>query len=119
MISYVVALVAILLFFVNPIAQYFSPGRSTARPQAPRPQLNESLVAIESPNDTALECPQDVYSVHLLSREPLVLYIEDFLSPAEREHLLEIRYIELSAHLEFDSSTQRRPGTNLLSSLTT
>lgn len=99
MLSYAVALVAFLLFFANPILQYFSPDRSDSRHHSARPQLNESLIAIESSNDTTIDCPHDAYSVHILSREPLVMYIENFLSAAERKHLLEIRYTLPSVHL--------------------
>lgn len=91
MLSYAVALVAIVLFFSNPLADLFFPSSrmSRNRARAPRPALNESLIAIESANDTS--CDPDAYGVHILSRSPLVVYIENFLSTAEREHLLEIR----------------------------
>ncbi|KAF4783611.1 2OG-Fe(II)oxygenase family Oxidoreductase [Colletotrichum scovillei] len=99
MISYVIALVAFLIFFSDPLVDFFSPsstsgGRSsTSRSRVartPRPQMNESLLAIEHPNATALSCPPDDYSVRIFSKEPLVLYIEGFLSVEERKHLLEI-----------------------------
>jgi hypothetical protein len=35
--------------------------------------------------------------VHLFSRSPLVIYVEDFLSASETEHLLAIRSL-LSLH---------------------
>ncbi|OLN88233.1 putative prolyl 4-hydroxylase 3 [Colletotrichum chlorophyti] len=89
MISYVVGLVAFVVFFFDPIARLLAPsGHRIVR--SPRPQMNESLLAVENPNDTALSCPPDTYSVRIFSKEPLVLYIENFLSPAERAHLLDI-----------------------------
>lgn len=95
MISFIVALVAFVVFFYNPIARLFSPnGASVVR--TPRPQMNESLLAIERPNATALSCPPDTYAVHIFSKEPLVLYIEGFLSATERSHLLDIRYLPCS-----------------------
>ncbi|KAK1978814.1 2OG-Fe(II) oxygenase family oxidoreductase [Colletotrichum cereale] len=93
MISYVIGLVAILVFFADPIAQLFSPSRAGGRGRmvrTPRPRMNESLLAIEHPNASALSCPPDTYSVRIFSKEPLVLYIEGFLSPGERAHLLDI-----------------------------
>ncbi|OHE94565.1 2OG-Fe(II)oxygenase family Oxidoreductase [Colletotrichum orchidophilum] len=97
MISYVIALVAFLIFFSDPLVNFFSPssthgGRGSRGRvvRTPRPQMNESLLAIEYPNATALSCPPDNYSVRLFSKEPLVLYIEGFLSFEERAHLLEI-----------------------------
>lgn len=38
-------------------------------------------------------CPEDTYRVHLLSKDPLIIYIEDFLSTAEADHLVKIRSV--------------------------
>ncbi|KAF7551010.1 hypothetical protein G7046_g7842 [Stylonectria norvegica] len=89
MISYIVALIAALIFLVNPIVQMLSP-RSTQDHFASRPLLNESLLAIDSPNATAPECRPDTYGVRILNKNPLVVYLEGFLSAEERGHLLEI-----------------------------
>lgn len=93
MLSYIVALVAAFLFLADPISRYLSPsGRVKHSPNlSPRPRLNESLLAIDGPNATAPECPPDTYVARVLSREPLVVYLENFLSDDERRHLLEIR----------------------------
>ncbi|EKD12978.1 hypothetical protein MBM_08740 [Drepanopeziza brunnea f. sp. 'multigermtubi' MB_m1] len=48
--------------------------------------LNNSLIA----TNEALSCPSHKYNTHILSLEPLVIYIEDFLSAEESRHLLEI-----------------------------
>ncbi|KAJ4858407.1 2OG-Fe(II) oxygenase superfamily domain-containing protein [Trichoderma breve] len=91
MFAYIVGLLAILLFVANPITQYFLPQSSRARNSlSPRPQLNESLLAIDGPNATVPNCPADAYGARILSREPLVVYLEGFLSESERKHLLEI-----------------------------
>ncbi|KAK6864164.1 hypothetical protein PG990_006400 [Apiospora arundinis] len=89
MFPYVVAGIALLLFFSNPLQEYFSAG---PRPYAysPRPAINESLLAIDAPNEGVPNCQSDSYSVHILSKAPLVIYIENFLSTAEREVLLDI-----------------------------
>ncbi|KAI0180401.1 hypothetical protein GGR52DRAFT_531157 [Hypoxylon sp. FL1284] len=89
MFSYVVAGIAIFLFVCNPVLQYFSPQPSRL-PRTPRPPINESLLAIDGPNQTAPDCPPDAYSIHIVSKAPLVIYIENFLSEDERAHLLEI-----------------------------
>jgi hypothetical protein len=88
MFNYLLALVPILLFFANPISQLFSPSTPRIH-RLPRPQLNEDLLAIEEPSNYT--CPPHSYTVHVVSRAPLVLYIEDFLTLEERRHLLEIR----------------------------
>ncbi|KAI1180189.1 hypothetical protein F4777DRAFT_599118 [Nemania sp. FL0916] len=91
MFSYIVAGLALLLIY-NPLTEYLTAGREPRPlPRTPRPQINESLLAIDSVNETAhLNCAPDAYSVHILSKAPLVVYIENFLSLDEREHLLEI-----------------------------
>lgn len=92
MLSYAIGLVAILIFFSDPISQFFYPNRQTARiHHAPKPRLNESLLAIDAPNATEPECPPDTYTARILRREPLVVYLENFISQDERQHLLDIR----------------------------
>ena len=99
MLSYIVGLVAVGLLLANPLSQlFFSDGSSTTlhrRQQttklSPRPQLNESLLALDGPGDAPPECPPDAYVARILRREPLVVYLEGFLSEEERNHLLEIR----------------------------
>lgn len=94
MLSYIVALIAALIFFANPISEYLFPGHTLLKSSTrlrPRPQLNESLLAIDAANTTAPECPADAYTARILNREPLVVYLEGFLSSEERKQLLEIR----------------------------
>jgi prolyl 4-hydroxylase len=93
MISYIVGLVAILVVFGNPIQQLLFPGSAQPGRSIPRPHLNESLLALDGPNDTKPVCAPDAYAVRILNREPLVMYIENFLSQDERDHLLDIRSV--------------------------
>jgi prolyl 4-hydroxylase len=96
MIGYFLAVLPVLFFFSDPILQLFSPSYSQIR-RAPRPELNQlnpDLLALETNDDGSkpnYTCPPDPYTVHVFSRAPLVLYIENFLSAAERAHLLNIR----------------------------
>jgi prolyl 4-hydroxylase len=39
-------------------------------------------------------CNHPPYTIHLFSKAPLVIYIEDFLTPEERSHLQEITYAQ-------------------------
>lgn len=92
MLSYAAIIAVFALFLYGPVTQLLS-GQAPAVRRSPRPQLNEALLALE-PNGTeepALDCAPDAYSVHIFSKEPLVLYIENFLTDEERSHLLEIR----------------------------
>ncbi|KAI4599734.1 hypothetical protein KJ359_001470 [Pestalotiopsis sp. 9143b] len=88
MFSYVIGLLAILLLY-NPLVQWLSPHPAKI-PRTPRPAINESLLAMDSPGDAAPTCEADAYSVHILSKAPLVVYIENFVSAEERRHLLEL-----------------------------
>lgn len=94
MFSYLVGLLACLLFLYTPLSQLLLGSECSAPPRqirrTPRPAVRSDLLAAEDwPGN--LTCPGDAYSVHLFSKEPLVVYIENFLSAGERAHLLEIR----------------------------
>ncbi|KAI0022117.1 hypothetical protein F4780DRAFT_778125 [Xylariomycetidae sp. FL0641] len=89
MFSYVIATLAVLLLY-NPITQYLSPGPPRQLPRTPRPRINESLLVLDAANESEPECMPDAYSVHIFSKAPLVIYVENFLSRDEQTHLLEI-----------------------------
>ena len=40
-----------------------------------------------------LQCSKDAYDTHIFSRSPLVIYVDGFLSEAEADHFVDIRYI--------------------------
>ncbi|KAK2604484.1 hypothetical protein N8I77_007411 [Diaporthe amygdali] len=88
MLSYVVAVLAFVLLY-NPITELLSSAPPQIR-RTPRPRVNETLLALEDSTNQTLQCPGDEYSVHIFSKEPLVIYIEKFLSAGERSHLLDI-----------------------------
>lgn len=103
--SLAVGLLACFVFLSNPLSQLLA-SFSSSPPQIrriPRPAVNESLLALDDwPGN--LTCPGEgrddaahggYFSAHLLSRAPLVVYLENFLAPAERAHLLEIRSVYL------------------------
>lgn len=102
--SLAIGLLACLVFLSNPLSQLltgllssFSSSPQQQMRRIPRPAVNESLLALDD-WPANLTCPGDDdrgYSAHLLSRAPLVVYIENFLAPAERAHLLEIRWVLL------------------------
>ena len=101
MLSYAVALIGILIVFNSPINdllfsggnQQQCPGQIPQLRRIPLPKLSlkKDLIALEG--NSSLQCvpytPAPV--VHVYSREPLVLYIENFLSLDDRNHLLDIR----------------------------
>jgi prolyl 4-hydroxylase len=61
------------------------------------PGLNttdDSFISPEDPELLAqLHCRDDDYRVHLFSRSPLIIYIEDFFTDAEADHLVAVRCV--------------------------
>lgn len=58
------------------------------------PQKLDSLVI----PDANLTCDEHAFrSVHVLNREPLVVYIEGFLDEREADEVIELRYVDLQA----------------------
>lgn len=112
MFSYAVGLLACLLVLYNPLSQLLVGHSPAAPPQIRRtskPAINESLLALD---DWAgnLTCGEDRYSVHLFSKEPLIIYIEGFLSKGERSHLLDIRLVVNSPRTSGKIGNYRAPG---------
>lgn len=110
MFSYIVAGFALLLLY-GPLTKYLTAGQEPRPlPRTSRPRINESLLAIDTGNETTpLNCAPDAYSVHILSKAPLVVYIENFLSTEERDHLLDISepHFEPSTITNDGDKTQR------------
>lgn len=95
MFSYAVGLLACLLVLYTPLSQLLfgqSPSTAPRIRRTPRPAINESLLALDDWTGN-LTCGEDQYSVHLFSKEPLIIYIESFLTKKERAHLLDIRLV--------------------------
>jgi prolyl 4-hydroxylase len=98
MIGYLLALLPLYIFVYLPVSQLlgFPPSSSwSSSPSSPgghdhEYSFNESFVAFEEPG---LVCPEHTYATHILSREPLVLYLEGWLSEGEIQHLLETRFV--------------------------
>lgn len=74
--------------------------------------LNSADDNFISPDDGApLHCPAangGRYQVHILRREPLVIYIEGFLSDWEADHLIDVRYSPTANLNETKQDTQKR-----------
>lgn len=49
-------------------------------------------------SDPTLYCEQPNYTVRLLSYDPLMIHVENFISAKERRHLLNIAYVEPEGH---------------------
>lgn len=86
MIGYIAALVPVYIFLYLPLSQYILGGSKEAVQTKIIP-LNSSFIASNDP----VSCSPHSFNTHILSNEPLVIYIENFLSSEESQHLLKIR----------------------------
>lgn len=56
------------------------------------PGLNTTDDSFISPEgNTPVNCPADDYHVHIFSRTPLIIYVENFVSQEEADHLVTVR----------------------------
>lgn len=85
MIGYIVALLPLYIFVYLPVSNILF--GTAPKPSQEVFHLNSSFIASNEP----LYCPSHKYSTHILSLEPLVIYIESFVSSDESSHLLKIR----------------------------
>ena len=102
MIGYLLALLPIYIFIYLPVSQLLGLPSFSSSPSSSwsssssglhdnhEHKFNESFIAFEDPD---IVCHEHTYTTHILSREPLVLYLEGWLAEWEIEHLLEIRSV--------------------------
>jgi prolyl 4-hydroxylase len=94
MIGYILALLPLYIFIYLPISQLLFPSSNpststrSSSTSSHEDTFNSSFIA---PEERHLICPPHYYSTHILSREPLVLYLENWLSEDEILHLIETR----------------------------
>jgi prolyl 4-hydroxylase len=86
MIGYIVALLPLYILVWLPI-QHMLFGSSEPSSDRQTVVFNSSFVASNEP----LSCPPHSYNTFILSQEPLIIYIESFLSADESAHLIKIR----------------------------
>jgi prolyl 4-hydroxylase len=64
------------------------------------PGLNTTDDSFISPEgNIPVHCPGDDYRIHLFSRTPLIIYVENFVSPEEADHLVTVRFVTLPESL--------------------
>jgi prolyl 4-hydroxylase len=88
MIGYFLALLPVYVFLYQPISQFFFPSSLQGRHGL---KFNASFIA--PTEDPSFICPEHRYTTQILSREPLVLYLEGWLGEEEIGELLDIRYV--------------------------
>lgn len=92
---FVVVVFAVCLFWQDLILNAIAPSLVPDAPallRTPRPPVDESLLALDDGDvgGESASCPPDAYTVRLFNKAPLVMYIENFLSLSERQHLIEL-----------------------------
>lgn len=86
MIGCFVALIPLYIFIYLPLSNLIL-GTTQETSQKQMLSLNSSLIASNEP----LSCPHHSFNTYILSHQPLIIYIENFLSVDESKHLLDIR----------------------------
>lgn len=86
MFTYFFALIPLYVLVYRPLQNHWQPKAPGS--EAAVGAINSSLVATDEP----LYCAPQSYHTHILSQEPLIIYIESFLSPNESAHLTKVRY---------------------------
>ena len=67
------------------------PSSSHTSPEQDVPIARAKAETLVYPSK-GLQCPQHDFDVHFFSTDPLVMFIDGFLSESEAEHLVAIRY---------------------------
>ena len=90
-VEYFLLSAALYIFVLSPLLRTYFPSLIPESQESSYESFEktDSLI-IPDPN---LICDPHNYNVHILSREPLVVYIEGFLSQDEAEHLVNVSYV--------------------------
>lgn len=105
-VSWLIYLVPVYIFILNPLLQQFLPESVTLLGSNDLSEWVDAAPGLSLTDDTFIS-PEDGtpfncagepegYKVHLLSRTPLILYIENFVGAEEADHLVDIRYDQIT-----------------------
>lgn len=90
MIGYFFAIIPLYVLVYVPLTNIlFGGGIKRQLEEASSLQLNSSFIATNDP----ISCPKHSYNTYILSHEPLMVYIEGFLSLNESKHLVRVRCV--------------------------
>jgi prolyl 4-hydroxylase len=84
--EYVLLCIPLYIFIGSPLLKVIAPSFFGSTGDATY-QSFENTDALVFP-DEGLSCPPHTYNVRVLSREPLVVYIDGFLSEKEADHMI-------------------------------
>jgi len=85
-VEYLVFALPVLLFFGGPALRPYLSSESSRKPHTSYNHV-ESLSLDTSTH--GLDCPSHLSSTYVLSREPLIIYIDGFLSALEADHIVD------------------------------
>lgn len=90
MLGYVLGIVPFYYLIYLPVSQMlYGTSQRPSNTETANLAFNLSSIASDEP----LSCPSHSYNTYILSHEPLIIYIENFLNAQESAHLLKIRYV--------------------------
>lgn len=92
-VEYLLVSAAVYIFALSPLLRTYFPSFILVEetPQYQTFEKTDSLV-IPDPN---VVCEPHGYNIRILSQEPLVVYVENFLSQEEADHLVDVSYVQL------------------------
>lgn len=97
--EYLIPLGFLLLIAGGPIQNSLFGGGQQATTSLS--SYNENIPVLDAEKlvipEKDLACPDHAFETHILSTDPLVVYISGFLSKQEAEHLVTIRYVSTSS----------------------
>ncbi|KAI9833463.1 MAG: hypothetical protein M1819_003621 [Sarea resinae] len=89
--AYAIGLASFYLFVFVPMSQKSPNNTNADRSAAGSEGIFNATGTLVAPEDIDTgECPEHKYTVHIFSRDPLVVYIPDFVSAEEIAHVLDI-----------------------------
>jgi prolyl 4-hydroxylase len=91
--------VVIYLFLGTPGLSGSSKDHTSSSIEVDAPVAQAKAESLVYPDVKNLQCPEHNYDIHIFSADPLVIYIDGFLSTSEAEHLVDIRYPQLALPL--------------------
>jgi prolyl 4-hydroxylase len=84
--EYVLISIPLYIFILGPLFKTIAPSlfSNTGSVNYQSFEKSESLII----PDEALVCPPHKFNIRILSREPLIVYVDGFLSDTETRHLI-------------------------------
>ena len=86
----------IYIFLGTPGLRFSSNENSSTHSEVPIAKAKAETLVYPAKD---LECPRHEFDIHIFSTSPLVVYLDGFLSDAEAEHLVDIRFVHYVSHL--------------------